>query len=757
MAPNMRQQQKTFWNFLQNHKIEIPIIQRDYAQGRKGKEHLRAKFLKDLKEAIDEHKQLKLDFVYGIIENGDVLNPLDGQQRLTTLWLLHWYIAYKAEKLKEYKETFKKFTYETRVSSREFCERLSDFAEPLAESPIVEHIQNQTWFYSAWKQDPTIQAMLNMLGGTPDKDKDGDIMDGMEKIFLDDSDWNKYWNELTKVDCPIIFYYQPLSDFGLSDDLYIKMNARGKALTNFENFKADLVGYIKKEEWEKGKKPQDTIACKLDTGWTDIFWHNKSAEYKIDEIYFAFFNRYFLNILITAQKDEKGNLLTAEKIEKERRVFKILYGNQSDDSNLKYEGFNIYDEGLAKNAFENLSKIFDNIKTHVSDIKNLSLPFWDTNDKFRFIPEYQEKTITTLTQSQRVVFHAICCYFEKEAFEKESFQKWMRVVWNIVENADVNTISSMIGTMRLIDELSEHSHDIYSFLAGAEIIKSDIAKEQVAEEREKSRKIREDASWEQKIIEAEKMAFFKGAIRFMFTDKESHYNWSLFENRYEKSKEYFTEKGVADHLKDNAALLRALINGFTGWEHFKKLTYDNNASTWKSVLTNKVYFDILGVLFENVDITKIDFSNFNSVISTANDLKLRDFHNDLVKTSFLSKIDSGCVFHWWNYGGKYNLYPPNTKSPSKIYVLADRRNKIIFDLDARGIIAVSEWQKMKDLPYFKGWEIYFEDTKGNKYRWWDGLEVKTADGWSKAKAVQDIEKLEGYLNKLPEYTEQSHR
>ena len=34
----------TFWQFLQGQKIEIPIIQRDYAQGRKGKEKLREKF-----------------------------------------------------------------------------------------------------------------------------------------------------------------------------------------------------------------------------------------------------------------------------------------------------------------------------------------------------------------------------------------------------------------------------------------------------------------------------------------------------------------------------------------------------------------------------------------------------------------------------------------------------------------------------------------------------------------------------------------
>ena len=47
---------------------------------------------------------------------------MDGQQRLTTLFLLHWYIAKKENRLvKELENKLLKFTYETRISSREFC------------------------------------------------------------------------------------------------------------------------------------------------------------------------------------------------------------------------------------------------------------------------------------------------------------------------------------------------------------------------------------------------------------------------------------------------------------------------------------------------------------------------------------------------------------------------------------------------------------------------------------------------------------
>jgi len=116
----------TFWQFIQSHKyIQIPIIQRDYAQGRDSKEKIRMNFLNALIKAFTD-EPIELDFVYGITENKS-FEPLDGQQRLTTLFLLHWYIATKEKKVNEtIKTELKKFTYKTRFSSHDFCNSLVD-------------------------------------------------------------------------------------------------------------------------------------------------------------------------------------------------------------------------------------------------------------------------------------------------------------------------------------------------------------------------------------------------------------------------------------------------------------------------------------------------------------------------------------------------------------------------------------------------------------------------------------------------------
>ena len=120
--------------FKKYSRIEIPKIQRDYAQGRENESEVANRFLDKIFECLKYSTDLELDFIYGSVDKVDnvdknVVYLLDGQQRVTTLFLLYWYIALKEDKYKEI-ECLTKFTYSTRVSSREFCQN------------IINHIKN---------------------------------------------------------------------------------------------------------------------------------------------------------------------------------------------------------------------------------------------------------------------------------------------------------------------------------------------------------------------------------------------------------------------------------------------------------------------------------------------------------------------------------------------------------------------------------------------------------------------------------------
>ena len=122
--------QYTFWRLVEEFKIIVPIIQRDYAQGRKDDlkiEQIRKTFIQHLLEKINQNSHKSdLDFVYGSVVD-EQLKLLDGQQRLTTLFLLHWYLGWKSEVIldKTIQDKLLRFSYETRTSSRDFIKSFS--------------------------------------------------------------------------------------------------------------------------------------------------------------------------------------------------------------------------------------------------------------------------------------------------------------------------------------------------------------------------------------------------------------------------------------------------------------------------------------------------------------------------------------------------------------------------------------------------------------------------------------------------------
>ena len=91
---------KTFKNIFidGNTDIVIPQLQRDYVQGQRA--DITSPLLSSLVDAItDQSKdEVHLNYIYGYGtgEDGRLgFVPVDGQQRLTTLWLLHLYVYSK--------------------------------------------------------------------------------------------------------------------------------------------------------------------------------------------------------------------------------------------------------------------------------------------------------------------------------------------------------------------------------------------------------------------------------------------------------------------------------------------------------------------------------------------------------------------------------------------------------------------------------------------------------------------------------------
>ena len=281
--------------------VEIPLIQRDYAQGRPDPRasDIRRTFLDALHHALADGDPIGLDFVYGEVNSG-TFEPLDGQQRLTTLFLLHWYLAFRSGHL-DASQPWTDFTYATRPSARLFCERIVENPPP-AESPRLPSawIKDQSWYLHLWRFDPTIRAMLVML-------------DAIAERFGED-DAEVAWERLTDEDNPAVwFQLLPIDEMGSAEDLYIKMNSRGKPLTAFEEFKAHFGQIIA----HSGRA--EDFGHKIDGAWTDLVWHYRGDNDIVDDE----FMRYFDFVLEICEWRE-GKLRSGEPVRLERRAQSLL-------------------------------------------------------------------------------------------------------------------------------------------------------------------------------------------------------------------------------------------------------------------------------------------------------------------------------------------------------------------------------------------------------------------------------------------------
>lgn len=280
--------------------IEIPLIQRDYAQGRDMPKvnYIRTRFVGALREALINKEPITLDFVYGEIDNNRTLIPLDGQQRLTTLFLLHWYIARREGVSEDKLDFLTKFSYATRYSAREFCKHLvsPDYQPDFNCSRLSDEIKDQSWMPHDWENDPTISAMLRMI-------------DYIHVMF--NNSCNNLWRRL-EAGC-ISFYFLPIKQLGATDELYIKMNSRGKPLTEFENVKAEWEASIRAISpsimSQQDAEQLQGIEQKLDNDWTDLLWpyRNGQTGSSADDVVDDKFIRYlrFLTDLIFYKNDEQ--------------------------------------------------------------------------------------------------------------------------------------------------------------------------------------------------------------------------------------------------------------------------------------------------------------------------------------------------------------------------------------------------------------------------------------------------------------------
>lgn len=528
-------------SLLNEYKVVIPLIQRDYAQGRKDKRttEVRKKLLQDINTAlIDTNvRPLDLNFIYGKSSNGKFI-PLDGQQRLTTLFLVYLF-AYRDNDECDF---LGNFSYETRNSSTQFFKSLFEnrkifFTETKSPSEIIT---DEPWFADSWQLDPTVQGALKTLD---------DISDSFDYEFdyvsvLSDSNNQK-----------LVFNFLDIDKLGSEDELYIKLNSRGRPLTDFENFKARFIDRIKKLDGHLERE----FSQNIDTKWTDVIWNiDKNA-----------FDTNFLNL------------------------FEIALINNLDSLD-----YSKRDNWTLEIDFETVE--ISHVKIIISVLDFLS------ENKMPEVSSILERSIVNKTLKDRIYFHVISTFLEHHGDTLDtSYKNWYRIFKNLIDNSVIESQDPYERAIKGINEQIEHTSDLLEYLAEENRING-FSIEQVDEEIEKAKLITSDDSYREVIEGAEKHRYFDGQIRSCFyfeaNDLPSK-KIDIISSYWNKISEMFTETKPKEGLLMRTALLS--LGDYTVYiGNYKTLCLDNPNETGslKSLFSSQNEY--VKKLLDKIDITK---------------------------------------------------------------------------------------------------------------------------------------------------------
>lgn len=469
------------------------------------------------------------------------------------------------------------FTYETRDSSRLFCEKIvanryelfsieslsgkvnsnGKVVKPIPSSVI----RDQAWWLNRWNADPTIDGMLRML-------------DTIDSIFF--KNWEKAATNLFSVDHnTILFQFLKLEDFYDPDDLFIKMNARGLPLTEFEIFKGKWM-----EQIENFYAPVEVKDMKslIDVSWTDFLWPLRKQRPGLKNI-----DPFFQNIL----KLIIGNSSASFSIK--GMDFDILFEANKKELSFSYgkyvEEYNVvFNKDMLDRIKEELDvmcnpdSIFTKFRTN--GIKNEGWIDLEKEWKFFVI---QDRDNNNPNYKGRVFLYALSRFSSLITSTNDSeVNQWARLIRNLVENNRFDSSNDVVKVIQDIDvilvelvaycKVNQGLSRVNDWVAQNTFTPKGFTNSQWEEERIKA-ELRKDSAWNIEITEAERHPYFDGKISFIlwcsgeiairtpFDNTALRKNIDKFKLYKEKCIKLFDKAGQKDsEITSEFLLVRAMLS-----------------------------------------------------------------------------------------------------------------------------------------------------------------------------------------------------
>ncbi|NVN96021.1 MAG: DUF262 domain-containing protein [Bacteroidetes bacterium] len=599
-------------DFQNLEQFVIPEIQRDYVWSKSDVNDL----LDSIKDGFENEDVPYLGFIYAYNDKDYVYKYflIDGQQRITTIFLLLVALYYKL--MKDFPEHLiknekLKIDYKVRQATHDFLKDFVFFLNSNKGLTLNSKIINkQTWYHTNYQNDLTIINIINNFI---------EIYNWLTK--LGDNNLNDF---LKFIEDDIQLSYFDIDNGRQGEELYIYMNSRGRHLVENETLKAKFLSKLNstedKESW--GKKWEI---------WQDFFWVNRFNNPDSDNG----FNEFLRIVQIISMSTGKfsANQINQFITSNEIIDFQIL-----PELNAIEKYFNAY-----KYLVEN-SKISEFYKNYES--KNY---FFRTDkrqiDYFRILPLIT--FVSLLTQ-----------------YDEKNILRFNRLIYNISRKSNVgkDIRTQLIAVIKLFSEYAKEHKEIYDvcdlvsysksrtvLLDDEEIIKLNLFKNPPSKT---NREKLELLFWE-----IEDHNIFNGEILFLLIEYYKEENNTLDYAGFTKSWQAFK---VLFNKKDNYKnISKALIYYGNTWSQQTPYYYNNyNCHDW-----NWLIGDVKGKYLMQLlkDMHEKDFDYIKTIIESKikHHFKKNNYQNlENIKqtTGFLNQFKILVAFDFysdnkiWNFG-----------------------------------------------------------------------------------------------------------
>ena len=599
---------ESLWSLLsvRGLSVRIPALHRDYVQGRQDAEaeRVRRKLLDDLSDALREaasdpaglRSGMDLGFLCGCVEQDRSLIPVDGQQRLTTLFLLHWLLAFRSGRLEsdpEVREALLRFRFEGREPADRFCRRLL-LQGPCASGPasgsgcISSRIRGCAWFSDDCEQSLSVRGMLVML-------------DALEERLTGLADAGfaagRLFSLLTSARPPVSFLFLNLGDAGLADSAYIKMNARGRPLSFFEGFKAELSVFLDAGPADGGGSGfSEAFLRQLDGPWTALFWRPEYRESgpfpTTDRPMLRFFRFVILTDYLTGMEPvpDRGNLeaaLTALMGETDEAFFSRLFR----DGFRSVEGLRCERPPVTVRTFQNIRRLLDLLANRKKRTGSLAFlkrsadpgPVFDEEAAFRRLIASDPRE---LGYRELLLLYAEYRFLLRYALPDGSFRysaalaRWLGLISRLSGAAAPLQADGFFAMVRAADRLVESGFALRcrkALLRWPRLPEplSVFPASQLAEEAVKAALMQSSPLWKKAILAAER-SFLDGRIDLLFqysgiraedvfsssspaVPEAGGKEYDLFLRCLRRVELLFDRDGVRPELEQSSLLRRALL------------------------------------------------------------------------------------------------------------------------------------------------------------------------------------------------------